>query len=135
MMQIYLQLPWAIAYGSYYTQTRWGKHLSVKGKKFKDAVAVECQEQNVFGARIDKPVELSVIFYPPDRRIRDLDNHLKSLQDALTEAQVWEDDSLVDQGHQYRGNVCKGGRVLVRIREAGPLMPLNSDGVDPWALI
>ncbi|MVN86891.1 RusA family crossover junction endodeoxyribonuclease [Deinococcus sp. HMF7620] len=52
---------------------------------------------------------------PPDRRKRDLSNIPKALEDALTHAQVWADDSLIDDLRVTRGPVLRGGCVLVTI--------------------
>jgi crossover junction endodeoxyribonuclease RusA len=65
------------------------------------------------------------IFYPPDRRKRDLDNHLKALLDSCTLSGLWEDDSLIDQLTLYRGVVVKTGIIRMEINLAGPLMPYS----------
>ncbi|KAB0142503.1 RusA family crossover junction endodeoxyribonuclease, partial [Escherichia coli] len=41
------------------------------------------------------PASVEIVLFPPDNRIRDLDNYNKALFDALTHAGVWEDDSQV----------------------------------------
>jgi crossover junction endodeoxyribonuclease RusA len=74
-------------------------------------------------AAIDFPVSLSVVLFPPDKRKRDVDNYLKGLLDALTHAEVWTDDSLVDQLAVYRGAVIPGGQVFIKIGLAGPVIP------------
>jgi crossover junction endodeoxyribonuclease RusA len=65
---------------------------------------------------------MEVYLFPPNKRVMDLDNRMKGLLDALTEAGFWEDDSLVDQLHIYRGEIIKEGVVRVEISEAGPIM-------------
>jgi Holliday junction resolvase RusA-like endonuclease len=50
---------------------------------------------------------------------------MKALLDALTLAEVWEDDSQIDQLLIYRGVVDKHAGVSVRIGEAGPRLPAN----------
>ena len=52
---------------------------------------------------------------PPDRRARDLSNLPKALEDALTHAGVWADDSLIDELRVTRGPVTTGGQVHVTI--------------------
>ena len=63
----------------------------------------------------DTPVRIDIELRPPDRRVRDIDNSLKSLFDALTNAGIWKDDSLVDELTLRRGQVIKDGAALVLI--------------------
>lgn len=51
----------------------------------------------------------------PDRRKRDLSNIPKALEDALTHAQLWADDSLIDDLRVTRGPITRPGHVLVTI--------------------
>ena len=44
----------------------------------------------------------------PDRRVRDLSNHQKAVEDCLTKALVWEDDSQVDYIEIFRGATGPG---------------------------
>lgn len=81
---------------------------------------------------IDYKVHFESIMYMPDHRIRDLDNYLKALQDALTKCKFWTDDNLINQGTQYRGQVLKPGKVVCRITEAGPVLP---DVDDPFSIL
>ncbi|GGK11456.1 hypothetical protein GCM10008955_00860 [Deinococcus malanensis] len=63
------------------------------------------------GARL----ALTLTACPPDRRARDLSNMPKALEDALTHANVWGDDSLIDELRVIRGPITPGGRVDVTI--------------------
>jgi len=55
--------------------------------------------------------------FPPDNRRRDLDNTWKTLADALTHANVWQDDSQIIDLRLVRGEVRQGGQVVVSISE------------------
>lgn len=46
----------------------------------------------LYGARA---YAVAITVYPPDRRVRDLDNLIKPVLDALTRAGLWADDSRV----------------------------------------
>jgi len=85
---------------------------------------VESINEQAPGLHLDEKIFVDVKLYPPDARKRDLDNYMKGLLDALTESKLWEDDSLIDQLHIYRGNRTIGGAVIVEISEGGPLMTL-----------
>jgi len=62
-------------------------------------------------------VALDIQAFPPDRRQRDLDNLIKAVQDSLTHAGVWLDDSQIDVLTISRREVTAGGHVLVTIKE------------------
>jgi crossover junction endodeoxyribonuclease RusA len=64
-------------------------------------------------ARLRLEVELRA----PDCRQRDLDNHLKGLQDALMHAGVLPDDSQIDELVMRRGKNLKDGAALVMLTE------------------
>ena len=78
--------------------------------------------------QIDHQIFMEVVFHMPDHRKRDLDNYCKALLDAITKAGLWDDDSMVDQLHLYRGAVTDQGSCHIIIHEAGPIIP---DGVSP----
>ena len=74
-----------------------GKSLiSAAGRKFQSAACAAIVEQL---RRLPKPTSapasVEIVLFPPDNRIRDLDNYNKALFDVLTHAGVWEDDSQV----------------------------------------
>ena len=55
--------------------------------------------------------------HPRSKGRTDLDNRMKALADALTHAGVWLDDEQLDEVHLIRGEVIKGGRVVVVVTE------------------
>ncbi len=117
-------LPFPISVNGYYLK---GKILTRRGRLFKEKVEAAIFEQGALNLRISIRLAFSMILYPPDRRVRDLDNCVKSLQDALTRAGVWEDDRLIDQLSVARGEVLKGGLCVVRI---SPAVAVLSEGRD-----
>ncbi|MFB9994095.1 RusA family crossover junction endodeoxyribonuclease [Deinococcus oregonensis] len=89
--------------------------LSERGREYRRAVASAViaagSPRTPPGARLS--VTLHV--FAPDQRKRDLSNIPKALEDALTHAGVWADDSLIDEEFIKRGPVVAGGRVDVVI--------------------
>lgn len=97
--------------------------LSAEGRKYRVAA-----REGITGEPLTGRLAVRVIVYPPDRRKRDLDNVLKSL-DALSQEinkktgkvvfpGVWLDDSQIDILHVVRGPVHReGGYVRVHVRE------------------
>ena len=127
---IILYLPFPPTLNDYYGNHGHVKFVKKKGKAFKAALRKEIMEQlGVFEA-ITEPMDCEVTLYMPDRRRRDLDNYMKALLDALSPdpkedwAGLWEDDSLVDQLFIYRGEVVKGGLVVMEINPSGPVKRL-----------
>ena len=55
--------------------------------------------------------------FPPDRRRRDLDNLLKSTQDSLAHAGVYQDDAQIDLLLVRRREPIKPGMITIEILE------------------
>lgn len=99
--------------------TYWGfqgnrRFLTKKAKDFKDMVRCEfllSHEKSFEKNRLKIEIKL----FPPDKRIRDIDNSIKSCLDALCQAGVFEDDSQVDVLIVNRGEIIKGGKAIVTI--------------------
>lgn len=89
-----------------------GKSLiSAAGRKFQSAACTAIVEQL---RRLPKPTSapasVEIVLFPPDNRIRDLDNYNKALFDALTHAGVWEDDSQVKECWWSGDRLSRKGR-------------------------
>ena len=74
---------------------------------------------------LNEKILVTVILAPPDNRVRDVDNYMKCLLDALTQAGVWVDDSQIDQLLIYRATKLSKGAVYIRIEEAEPVLPFE----------
>lgn len=121
MENITLYLPWPPTVNNYYAHTRNGVFISKKGRQYSNKIATELEEQ-ANGINLYDPVFMEVKMFPPDRRRRDLDNHMKALQDSLVKNGLLEDDSLIDQLFIYRGEMVKGGLVIIEINDSGPVL-------------
>lgn len=117
-------LPWPPSVNHYWRNTRRhgrpSKSLTAAAEQFRaEAIAhVLCMCGGHWPARIDGPLDVTVIHHWPDRRVRDADNYSKGLLDALTHARVWHDDHQVRNLHLLDGERVKGGCVVVAIRPA-----------------
>ena len=119
---IILYLPWPPTINDYYGVTRQGQRfLKTRATTYRKDVAQALHEQCP-ALFLDEHLFMEVYLYPPDNRKRDLDNYMKGLLDALTEGGLWEDDSLIDQLHIYRGVTTARGKVRIELSEAGPIM-------------
>lgn len=124
-MDIYeIYLPFPPSNNNYYVKTKRGVFISQKGKKYREELSQQLAEQ-LPGVFIDERIMLETIYFMPDNRTRDVANYSKALHDAITEHGLWEDDSLVDQNFEYRGEKIYGGLVFMRISSAGPIIPVG----------
>lgn len=109
-----LNLPLPPSVNSYRTIFRNRMNISAAGRKYKAEVSdyvVEYRVPKLGSARL----EMKVVVYPRDRRKQDIDNRVKALWDALVDAGVFDDDEQIDILHLERGEIKKGGGVLVMI--------------------
>jgi crossover junction endodeoxyribonuclease RusA len=58
---------------------------------------------------------LIATFYFSTKRVADISNRIKALEDALVQAGLMDDDSQIDEIHIYRGAIVRGGKTLVQI--------------------
>ncbi len=66
-------------------------------------------------------LEVSITLFPPDKRIRDIDNSLKSCLDAICQSNlIFNDDSQIDVLLVQRGEITKGGKAKIDIKELSP---------------
>jgi crossover junction endodeoxyribonuclease RusA len=90
--------------------------ISKAGKEFKLQVQ-DYVIENAVPKMGQKRLEMQVTLYPRDRRKQDIDNRIKALWDALTDAGVFDDDEQIDVLMVQRGEIRKGGGCLVMIDE------------------
>ncbi len=123
--EIQLQLPWPISINGYKMPIVKGRiavmTLTKRGRQYQhdvmDAVILQLGKRPTpFLGRLRISIELR----PPDRRKRDIDNSLKTLLDSLTFAQVWKDDSQVDELTVFRAQQMQDGCANVIVSPLGP---------------
>mgnify|MGYP000936341889 CR=1 FL=1 len=126
-MHYELYLPFPPSVNHYYVKTKRGVFISKKGREFRAEVIQCIHDQVGLVGTITDRILVEIVLYPPDRRARDVDNYNKPLLDAITHAMLWEDDSIIDQLFNYRGEVVpRSGSVFLRIQDAGPIIPVTS---------
>ena len=109
-------LPWPPSANHMYWDSG-PRHLKPQAKAFYKRVWATLLERLHMPRRIAGPVELTVWLWPPDLRVRDADNTLKAIQDALTKSKVvWDDDRQVRALHVYFDELRRpDGRVGVKV--------------------
>jgi Holliday junction resolvase RusA-like endonuclease len=101
-----------------YGQTKFGtKYMKAPGLQFKRHVKEEVETNYPNHKTFVNPVAFFVSFYLPDKRKRDSSNVLKILEDALTEAGIWEDDSLIHLHILQKVGHLEGGCVVIEVEE------------------
>jgi len=101
--------------------TYWGfqgsrRFLTNKAKDFKTIVLSRFIQSGHLGLGKAR-LSVSMTLHAPDKRVRDIDNVVKSTLDALCQAGVFEDDGQVDILLVKRGLPIKGGECVVTISE------------------
>lgn len=124
-MLIELYLPWPPSVNNYYAHTRNGIYIKKQGKRYRKQAEQAVNEQcsGVAQLPLGELLHVEVLLSPPNNRKCDLDNYMKCLLDALTEAGMWADDSIIDQLFIRRASKCSEGMVYVVISEAEPTLP------------
>lgn len=119
-----LVVPWPPTVNNYYVKTKRGVFISQKGRLYRSQAA-EAVIQQLPGVHLDEKLAVSCVLYPPDKKIRDVDNYMKGMLDALTDCKLWSDDSIIDQLYTYRGVTVKPklACVYLYITDAGPVLP------------
>ncbi len=110
-------IPYPPTVNTYWHHNRSGRvFLSSEARRYKQSVAEILRSRGRL-RRITGRVALRVEVFPPDHRVRDLDNVLKSILDALTYAGLWLDDSQVDDLHVVRRHIKTPAACLIRVQE------------------
>ena len=112
--ELEIELPLPVSLNAYYKAWRNRVVVSPAGKAYKEEI-FKIVFRNCYDIKLKVPLRVEVVVNNRDRRKSDLDNRMKCLLDGLTEACVWEDDSLIDELYIKRGEIVREGRVFVRI--------------------
>ncbi len=124
-----IRLPWPPSVNAYKMPIRCGSFIKMaltkQARRYYDEVeeAIRLQFGTAPLVPYRGPVRVEIELRAPDRRTRDIQNHDKSLLDALTHCGVWTDDSLIDELVLRRGQQISGGRAIVLIAPLGPDLP------------
>lgn len=89
--------------------------LSLKGRHYRNRCIKTIRNQFPVHEVIREMVKVEMHLFPPDRRKRDIDNYSKGVLDALTHAQIWEDDYQVNELVIKRRQAQPDGSVVLRI--------------------
>lgn len=109
------RLPWPPSVNCYIRRGNNRSYMTKKGKEFRDEVvaSIDTKQSLPLEGRLMVSIELTA----PDKRKRDIDNHVKPVLDALQHGGVFDDDSQVDFLYVFRCDVEPPGCCDVTIVE------------------
>jgi len=119
MCDIKLQFPYPPSVNSYWLQSGNRRYISKRGVEFKTAVANICKGLPSFG---DDPIEMSIILFPRDKRLLDIDNCCKAILDSM-QGHLYNDDQQVWKLTIERGEKIKHGGCQVTIKRYNHPIP------------
>lgn len=101
---IHIVLPWPPSMNGYWRSIRRGNRccqiLSARARAYREA-ACAAMLTHLRQPTLEGPVRVTEKFYPPDARKRDMSNHRKAYEDAITHFGLWLDDSQVVEVHGW----------------------------------
>lgn len=115
VQMIRLMLPMPPTINHYFGRNGSRTYLPAKVTKYRQEVADIVAAAG--HATMEGRIAMYVAVHPATKARQDLDNRLKGLQDALTHAGVWLDDSQIDDIQIVRREVIRGGRAIVLVQE------------------
>lgn len=110
-----IELPWPPSTNQYWRRSGCRMHISPQARKYIDLVCA--LSFSIKKTTLKNRVSLNIQAFPPDKRIRDLDNLLKVFIDALVKANFLLNDGQIDCIHIERKNVVPSGKMIVSIKE------------------
>ena len=108
-----LRLPFPPTVNLYWRRSRFGMYVSPAGKKFRKRAVGIIERLGL--PKIDGPLIMTAVFFPPCRRIRDIDNYNKGLLDALSAAELIGNDSQIKESHTRWGPRVKFGLTILTL--------------------
>ena len=113
-MIAFLELPHPPSVNVYYRRSGHHMHISEKGKLFKKEVADIVSDFHHEKFQMLR-LKVDIQYFPPTKRKTDIDNRIKAILDALTDAGLWYDDEQIDMLSIKRMHVYRGGKVIVTV--------------------
>lgn len=121
-MEINLQVPFPPYSSIYWRYGKSGQHVSPEGKAYRNDVSAaiwKCFDRERHPFPVKGKLHVTVRLYAPNMVMRYIYNAAGVIIDALTRAGIWIDRQQIDLLTISRGDVVKGGRCCVTIREIG----------------
>ena len=118
MQTVEMDLPYPPSVNTYWRRVGRQMKISKQGREFRDRVCHIVQGLQI--KPMTGPLAVSIMMFPPDNRVRDLDNIFKATLDALGQpgAGVYKDDSQIVRIVAEKMEPVAGGLLSVVVQEA-----------------
>lgn len=116
-----LILPWPPSVNTYWRPGPRGMYMTAAGRDYRENALRQFKDYDF--PVITEKCTIKITAWPPDRRVRDLDNILKPILDLLEHAGVVKNDNQFDDIHIRRGEIEKFGQIYVEIEPSPGLVP------------
>lgn len=111
-----IELPWPPSLNNIYANSKSGGRFPVKRARVYREEVILAVRQLDGPRKVGGRLRVRIAAFPPnDHRKHDLDNIIKPILDGLKKAEVFEDDSMVDDLHVMRGEAVDDGAVHVTV--------------------
>ena len=108
-----LELPYPPSVNHYYRRVGPRTLISREGRAYREKVSRYLALKGIEPSL--GPLHVQIELFPPDRRLRDVDNTLKALLDALEKGGAYHNDVQIERLEVEKCRPVKGGKVIVRI--------------------
>lgn len=116
MSEYKFELPFPPSVNAWKSPFKGRMILTRRGRDYRAKVIEVMQSLGLSGEMLSGRLEVRLTLNPPTARKYDVDNFSKSLFDALTKCEFWEDDELVDRLVIVKGEKQPPGNVVVEVR-------------------
>ena len=118
MSHYVFELPYPPSINGYWRTVRInGKNRTLISKRGREYRADVIQAIGKGIPALNARIKVEIRAFMPDKRRRDIDNILKSLNDSLTHAGVWNDDEQIDDLRIIRSGIESPGKVIVTVSQ------------------
>ena len=112
---LFLELPAPPTANTYYRNFRGRMVISKRGRSYRDQVRLLFLERFPLQNPMTGRLKITLDYWPPDKRTRDIDNIQKPVLDSLNHAGVFEDDRQAVWLLSRKWEKKKNGRLIVRV--------------------
>lgn len=121
--QLKLLLPYPPSVNTYWRRAGTRIYLSPKGRDYRKKVEAVIRERHPQLKAKKCRLSIQVYAWPPDLRVRDIDNFQKSLFDSLAHAGVYQDDSQIHHIEVFKLEKIQPGHIGLLIRPYNRVTP------------